>query len=752
VTESKLIIKNKRITIISFLLIGLVVFSLPWNNKPLNYKITHEISKDKVISPKLATKYSKNFANLTGHGWEVQIVEFSPDGQTLASGSHDGSIKLWEVASGEVLNTLEGHYYSVISLAFSPDGSILASGGWGKKINLWNLTTGALIKTWSIDPYIALDLEFSPDGSSLVVGRSEWDGNWGTPQTNTLNLLNISNGDVIKNFTGHTNAVSSVLFSEDGAWIASGSWDKTVKIWNVTTGNELYSLENHTLIVSSITLSPDGLTLASSSFDKNVNIWNISSGELLEQITIPDQEIWSVAFSDNNSILAAAVGNLGYVPKPNRFWESFGDMQNASIQLWDISNKELLETLTGHDHTIESIDFSPDGAVLASGSWDWTIKLWGVFPSLNSSMQTDYWPISTPEAEGIDSSILSEISEDWRRELHSLLIFRHGKLIFEKYYRANNHIYTKDSKHVLFSATKSFTSALIGVAIDKGFIDNISQPVLDFFPEYNYSNPLKKSLTLKHLLTMTTGFSWNEEPSNDDLRRMYFSLDSVKYVLDKPMVTEPGEYFRYNSGASHLLSAIIQKATGKTAKDFALQYLFNPLGIEEDDVVWMADSDGNAYGGIGLFLTPRNMAKLGQLYLDNGYWRQDLETPMQIIQPQWITASSSNQIDGIPVYSGYGPVLPVTGYGFQWWIVDGLNGFSAEGYQGQVIFVNPKMDLVIVFNARDMWPPYDIVEELLGAVLLPETFPWWISFLIIPVIAFILVLFRKRIFRMKRKT
>jgi CubicO group peptidase (beta-lactamase class C family) len=610
-----------------------------------------------------------------------------------------------------------------------------------------------LIRTWSIDPYIALDLAFSPDGLSLAVGRSEWEGTWGTPQTDTLKLLNISSGEVIKNFTGHTNAVSSVLFSEDGTWIASGSWDKTVKIWDVTTGNELYSFENHSLIVSSIALSSDELTLASSSFDKSINIWNVSSGELLEKITIPDQEVWSVAFSDNNSILAAAVGKLGYIPKPNRFWESFGDMQNASIQLWDVSNKKLLETLVGHEHTIESIDFSPDGAILASGSWDWTIKLWGDFPSLISSTQTDDWPTSTPKAEEVDSSLLNEISENWRRELHSLLVIRNGKLIFEKYYRANNHIYTKDSKHVLFSATKSFTSTLIGIAIDKGFINNISQNVLEFFPEYNFSNAdsLKKSLNLRHLLTMTSGFSWSEEPSNDDLRRMYFCLDSVKYVLDKPMATEPGEYFKYNSGASHLLSAIIQKTTGKTAKDFALQYLFNPLGIEENDVVWMADSNGNAYGGIGLFLTPRNMAKLGQLFLDNGYWRQESETPIQVIQTQWIAASSSNQIDGIPVYSGYGPVLPVTGYGFQWWIVGGLNGFSAEGYQGQVIFVNPKMDLVIVFNARDMWPCYDIVEELLEAILPPESIPWWLGFLSIPGIIFILFIFRKRIFRAKRK-
>ncbi|MFW9820649.1 MAG: serine hydrolase, partial [Candidatus Thorarchaeota archaeon] len=513
----------KRIIFLSILLLGLAFIPIPWlniNNDGGRSQIPYN---DGLYPLRTSNMYSKNFANLTGHGWEVQKVVFSPDGQTLASGSHDGSIKIWDISSGEVLNTLQGHYYSVISLAFSPDGSKLASGGWGKKINIWDLPSGSLIHSWSISPYIALDLVFSPDGKSLAVGRGEWGGNFAQPQQNTLYLLNVSNGEILKNFTGHTNAVTSVLFSADGSWMASGSWDNTVKIWNTSTCNEIFSLENHTFIVSSIALSSDELTLASGSFDKSINLWNISSGQLLEKLTTPDQEVWSIAFSNNNSRLAAAVGDLNYWPKPSTFWEAFGDMQNSSIQLWDTTTKVVIETLVGHEHIIESIDFSPDGSILASGSWDWSIKLWGDVPIISKCKQIDYWPSSTPEAQYVDSFLLNEISDDWSHLLHSLVVIRHGKLIYERYYNDGNHIYTRDSKHVLFSATKSFTSALIGIAIRKGYINNINQRVIDFFPEYNFSNfnSRKGNLTIKHLLTMTSGITWHEVPSNDDLRRMY---------------------------------------------------------------------------------------------------------------------------------------------------------------------------------------------------------------------------------------
>jgi len=248
------------------------------------------------------------------------------------------------------------------------------------------------------------------------------------------------------------------------------------------------------------------------------------------------------------------------------------------------------------------------------------------------------------------------------------------------------------------------------------------------------------------------GLYWHEEVSNDDLRRMYFSPDTIQYILDSPMVTEPGEYYQYQSGTSHLLSAIIHKTTGKSAREFAFTHLFNHMGFEENDVVWMTDTNGDSYGGIGLFLTPRNMAKLGQLYLDKGLWKGKPISPKRIVSPQWVLSSTSNKIAGIPVYYGHRPYGYITGYGFQWWTSEELNGFSAEGYQGQVIFVQPAMDLVVVFTARaSSMAPYGIIDDILEIInIVPETIISWITVLMMPSIILILFLFRKKINRVKK--
>ncbi|MFX0090322.1 MAG: serine hydrolase [Candidatus Hodarchaeota archaeon] len=706
------------------------------------------------IKNKISSQFSNNFANLTGHAWEVRKVVFSPDGLLLASGSHDGSIKLWNVSSGKVLRTLGRHYYAVASLTFSPDSNLLASGGWGKKINLWNVTSGALLQAWSLGSHIATALAFSPDGSALAVGSRGYGKTWLLPHNDTLRLLDISTGNIIRNFTGHTNAVSSVVFSSDGTKLFSGSWDKTVRTWNVATGTEIHSYANHSHVVSSIALSPDGSTIASGSYDKTIKLWDVSSGALVYNLNVPDKEVWSLAFL-NDSILAAAVGNLGYWPSPDTFWQDFGSMQDSAIQLWDITQEIVVDTLIGHDHIIESIAFSPDGTILASGSWDWTIKLWGDHSPLNIEVQTDPWLSSTPEEQGMNSTVLEQVSITHSRDLHSLLVVRHGKLVFEKYYNRSDHVYSADSKHVLFSATKSFSSALIGIAIEKGFINGTNQHVLDFFPEYTFSNvdSRKESMTLEHLLTMTCGLTWYETRYNDYIREMYFSEDSVQFVLDLPMGSVPGTYYGYNSGASHLLLEIIQQTTGQTPLEFAMNYLFEPLGIEEDDVVWMADSQGTAYGGIGLFLTPRNLAKFGQLYLNNGSWNGT-----QIVPAEWVAVSSRDHVAGLPFASGSArPSHPVTGYGYQWWISDYSNFYAAEGYQGQIIAVCPEEDLVVVFTARSSNPNryYTTLSRIVGAIIsssttsittstsLSSTPTSWSIYLMLPTLI-LLVLIRKK--------
>jgi CubicO group peptidase (beta-lactamase class C family) len=253
--------------------------------------------------------------------------------------------------------------------------------------------------------------------------------------------------------------------------------------------------------------------------------------------------------------------------------------------------------------------------------------------------------------------------------------------------------------------TKSFTSALIGIAIDKGHIESIDQKVLDFFPEYtpDVHDPLKRGMTIRHLLTMTAGFRWRtgaraQEQLVDRLRR---SPDWVKFILDLPTEARSVGKFRYNSAASHLLSAIITRATGQCAEDFAAEHLFAPIGMRLPDPErqhtfsrgdvflsraggWPKDPQGNSTGGWGMVLRPRDMARFGYLYLNRGRW-----DGAQIIPETWVA-------DSITMHT--------PGYGYQWWLreMNGVFVFSADGRGGHHIFVVPEKDLVVVVASKQV--------------------------------------------------
>ena len=202
---------------------------------------------------------------------------------------------------------------------------------------------------------------------------------------------------------------------------------------------------------------------------------------------------------------------------------------------------------------------------------------------------TPYWPVtdwrtSTPEAQGIDSVRLVEMLEytlSKRYDLDSIVLIRHGYMVADVTFSP----FTRDERHMLYSCTKSVVSALIGIAIEKGYIESINQPLLDFFPERRVENlnENKQAITLEHLLTMTTGLECRDSYAYNfsGLIEMRNSNDWVQYVLDLPMLNTPGTYFEYCNGASFLLSAIIQETTGLTAHDLAQENLFAPLGITD---------------------------------------------------------------------------------------------------------------------------------------------------------------------------
>jgi CubicO group peptidase (beta-lactamase class C family) len=291
---------------------------------------------------------------------------------------------------------------------------------------------------------------------------------------------------------------------------------------------------------------------------------------------------------------------------------------------------------------------------------------------------TTDWRTSTPEAQGMDSQKLADMLEAVQAQdlsLDSLLIFRNGYLVSETYFGNDQ----PGTRREIYSCTKSFVSTLIGIAIDQGYIDSTDQRLLDFFPGRTFANldQNKKDMTLADVLTMRTGLAWEE--GDPAIMALYRSPDWVKYVLDLPMAGPPGSQFNYCSGCSHLLSAALQQATGMKVRDFAEQALFKPLGIV--DARWNTDSQGIPIGGWGLQLAPREMAKLGYLYLKEGVWDN-----RQIISKGWVKNATQTHT----------PTDIQEGYGYQWWTYPSLLGYAALGRFGQTIFVLPESNLIIV--------------------------------------------------------
>jgi CubicO group peptidase (beta-lactamase class C family) len=295
---------------------------------------------------------------------------------------------------------------------------------------------------------------------------------------------------------------------------------------------------------------------------------------------------------------------------------------------------------------------------------------------------TKGWRTSSPEAQGMDGARLDEMLADIRRQstpLYSLLVIRNGYMVSETYFRGDD----AGTRRELYSVTKSVVATLVGIAVDRGDMADLDAPVLGCFPErtFAHTDDLKEAMTLRHLLTMTSGLDWGEGDST--YRAMYMSGDWVRYVLDIPMRQAPGERFVYCSGCSHLLAAIVQQRAQGNLEDYARRHLFGPLGIKS--FKWDRDSAGIPIGGWGLQLTPRDMARLGYLYLRRGEWEGK-----QVVSAGWIDAATQRHVatDG------------ALGYGYQWWIYPDHGAYVALGRYGQTIFVAPEHDLVVVTTAR----------------------------------------------------
>ncbi|MDY7075420.1 MAG: serine hydrolase [Chloroflexota bacterium] len=301
--------------------------------------------------------------------------------------------------------------------------------------------------------------------------------------------------------------------------------------------------------------------------------------------------------------------------------------------------------------------------------------------------------------------------EQQQVDVHGILVVRNGYTVVEAYYPP----YGPNTRHGTASVGKSFTGALVGIAIREGYIEGVDQKVADFFPEHSdwQDDPLKQAMTIEHLLTMTSGLDWPEtsasySSSSNIMNQMMNSADWVQFVLNRSMVAAPGTTFNYSSGVSHLLSAIIEEASGMRTISFAREYLFEPLGISR--VSWMTDLRGTAFGAGGLRITPRDLAKFGQLYLQGGIWGGK-----QAVPAEWVEASVAPQV------SAHGAA---SYYGYQWW-VRGNGIYAAHGYRGKRIFVVPDLEMVVVFTAdlSGNAPSVILSNYIIPAARSPEPLP-----------------------------
>jgi CubicO group peptidase (beta-lactamase class C family) len=313
---------------------------------------------------------------------------------------------------------------------------------------------------------------------------------------------------------------------------------------------------------------------------------------------------------------------------------------------------------------------------------------------------TEYWPTkewktSTPEAHGLDGAQLQMLVDlitegEQFPDLHSLLIVRNGYLVVEEYFAGQQ----AERLHMQQSVTKSFTSAAIGIAIDKGYINNVQESVLGFFPDLEgigHIDDRKQAMTLEDLLTMRSGTDYHERgPGSPHYELNALPGGWTEFVLSRPMITDPGTTYQYDSGGVILMSAILKARSGEHADAFLDEHLFAPLGIERS--WWFRNTEGHPHTGGGLKLRSRDMAKFGLLYLRKGRWEDK-----QVIPAAWVEASTKRHVTFAKIRRG------MTGYGYLWWVLppdpegDGKKEiFAACGFRAQYIFVIPEHDMIVV--------------------------------------------------------
>jgi len=380
-----------------------------------------------IVSPPALMTYSVNTRSVT---WSVA---FSPDGRTVLSGSLDGTLKLWDIATGKELRKFPGHASGVIGVAFSPDGHTAVSGGYDRALKRWDIATGKELGTVTVQSSSMLHMALSPNGQMALCagddgvmrlidvatgtelrrfsghpggmesvafsldGRTALSGN--DNPVGALTLWDIATGKELRTFSGHSHLVISVAFSPDGRTALSGSGDKTLKLWDIATGKEIRTFSGHTDTVESVAFSPDGGTALSSSDDDTLKLWDIATGMELRTFSGHSGFVHSAVFSPDGRMAFSGsndktlkLWDLSAGKEVRTFLGQGGSVQSVAIspdgrmalsgnqdktvKLWDIATGRKLRTFSGHTDAVEAVAFAPDGRIALSGSNDKTLKLW----------------------------------------------------------------------------------------------------------------------------------------------------------------------------------------------------------------------------------------------------------------------------------------------------------------------------------------------------------------------------------------
>jgi WD40 repeat protein len=328
-------------------------FELPMLNEPAK---TPNLGL-KAIIPRVPRPSVPEFVldrTLRGHSGWVTGVAFSADGQRLASGSSDQTVKLWDVPTGQETSTVASKIKEVQTLAFSRDGHWLAAENSNNTVTLWDATTGREVRTFSSNKPLAplgsswvYSIAFSPDARWLASGLDD----------KTIRLWDVETGRPVRDLAAGRRSVVYIAFSPDGRYVASGDDDKTIKIWEAATGKETQTLRGHKKNIYAVAFSPNGRYLASASADKSVKLWDVATGREIQTMTGHSSEVTSIAFSPDGRWLASGS------------WDK-------TIKIWDVQTGRELRTLEGNTHHIYTVAFDSRGHWLASGSEDGTIRLW----------------------------------------------------------------------------------------------------------------------------------------------------------------------------------------------------------------------------------------------------------------------------------------------------------------------------------------------------------------------------------------